>query len=175
MKNSTKIVLAALAGAVLVSTVACTTTTKTAAQPVTPASSPIPITSTSARNPWADNCTLTYSATNNDATCTITVPSTQEIVIQMVSGQLLYPPPSQLSTKVSTTTGGNTALWYAVVPPITTPAGSDEYIWSTPVTLYADPGTSIVVTVKNISGALLSDPTGDGVTLVGYYVTSSSS
>jgi hypothetical protein len=173
MKNLTKIVLLALVGAMLIFTVACPTTAKVHA--LTPPSSPIPITSTSARNPWADNCTLSYSATNNDATCTITVPSTQEIVIQMVSAQLLYPPPSQLSTKVSTTTGGNTALWYTVLAPITTPAGSDEYVWSSPVTLYADPGTSIVVTVKNVSGALLSDPTGDGVTLVGYYVTSSAS
>ena len=173
MKFLTKIVLLALVGAVLVSTVSCPTTAKVHA--LTPTSSPIPITANSARTPWADNCTLTYSATNNDATCTITVPSTEEIVIQMVSGQLLYPPPSQLSTKVSTTTGGNTALWYTVLPPITTPAGSDEYIWSYPVTLYADPGTAIVVTVKNISGALLSAPSGDGVTLIGYYVTSSAS
>jgi hypothetical protein len=175
MKNLTKIVLLALVGAVLVSTVACTTTSKVSALPVTPAQSPIPITANSARNPWADSCTLSYSAANDDATCTISVPGTEEIVIQTVSGQQLRPAPSQLSTKVSTTSGGYPALWYTVPPPVSTPAGTDEYLWSSPVTLYADPGTSIVVTVTNITGSLLSAPSGNGVTLVGYYVTSSAS
>jgi hypothetical protein len=175
MKNLTRIVLIVLVGAVLVSTVACPSTSKVQALPVPPAQSPIPITSTSARNPWADSCTLSYTTVSNAATCTITVPSTEEIVIQTVSGQLLYPAPSQLSTKVTTTAGGNTSLWYTALAPMTTPAGSDEYLWSSPVTLYADPGTSIVVTVTNISGSLSSAPAGNGVTLVGYYVTSSSS
>jgi hypothetical protein len=59
--------------------------------------------------------------------------------------------------------------------PVTTAAGADEYVWSSPVTLYADPGTSIVVTVTNITGSLSAAPAGNGVTLVGYYVTSSAS
>jgi len=173
MKNLTKIVLLALAGAMVVSTVACPTTSKVHA--LTPAQSPIPITANSARNPWADSCTLSYSATNDDATCTIPVPGTEEIVIQTVSGQQLRPAPSQLTTKVSTTSGGNPALWYTIPTPVSTPAGSDEYLWSSPVTLYADPGSSIVVTVTNITGSLSSAPAGNGVTLVGYYVTSSAS
>ena len=175
MKNLTRIVLIVLVGAVLVSTVACPSTSKVQALPVPPAQSPIPITSTSARNPWADSCTLSYSATNDDATCTIPVPGTEEIVIQTVSGQQLRPAPSQLTTKVSTTSGGNPALWYTIPTPVSTPAGSDEYLWSSPVTLYADPGSSIVVTVTNITGSLSSAPAGNGVTLVGYYVTSSAS
>lgn len=175
MKNLTRIALIALVGAVLVSTVACHTTSKASATPVTPAEAPIPITSTSARNPWAGTCTLAYSGSNDEATCTITVPSTEEIVIQTVSGQQLRPAPSQLTTKVSTTSGGNPALWYTIPTPVSTPAGSDEYLWSSPVTLYADPGSSIVITVTNISGTLGSVPAGNGVTLVGYYVTSSSS
>ena len=175
MKNLTRIALIALVGAVLVSTVACHTTSKASATPVTPAEAPIPITSTSARNPWADSCTLSYTTVSNAATCTITVPSTEEIVIQTVSGQLLRPSPSQLSTKVSTTSGGSTALWNTLPTPVTTAAGADDYIWSSPVTLYADPGSSIVITVTNISGTLGSVPAGNGVTLVGYYVTSSSS
>ncbi|MGA2074414.1 MAG: hypothetical protein ABSH52_13010 [Terriglobia bacterium] len=175
MKNLTRIALIALVGAVLVSTVACHTTSKASATPVTPAEAPIPITSTSARNPWAGTCTLAYSGSNDEATCTITVPSTEEIVIQTVSGQLLRPSPSQLSTKVSTTSGGSTALWNTLPTPVTTAAGADDYIWSSPVTLYADPGSSIVITVTNISGTLGSVPAGNGVTLVGYYVTSSSS
>ena len=175
MKNLTKIVLIGLVGAVLVSTVACPTTSKVTALPVTPAQSPIPITANSARNPWAGSCTLAYSASNDDATCTITVPDTEEIVIQTISGQQLRPAPSQLSTKVSTTSGGYTAFWYTVAPPVTTAAGTDEYLWSSPTTLYADPGSSIVITVTNISGSLLSVPAGNGVTLLGYYVTSSSS
>jgi hypothetical protein len=175
MKNLTRIVLIALVGAVLVSTVACSTTANVHALPVTPAQSPIPITANSARNPWADSCTLSYSASNDDATCTIPVPSTEEIVIQTVSGQQLRPAPSQLSTKVSTTSGGTPALWYTMPTPVSTPVGSDEYLWSSPVTLYADPGSSIVVTVTNITGSLLSVPAGNGVTLVGYYVTSPAS
>ena len=175
MKNLTRVVLIVLVGAVLVFTVACSTTSKSQAQPVTPASSPIPITSTSSRNPWADTCTFTYTTTNDEATCTIAVPSTEEIVIQTISGQQIRSAPSQLSTKVSTTSGGNPAYWYTVTPPVTNAAGADEYLWSSPVTLYADPGTSIVVTVTNISGGLLSVPVGNGITLVGYYVTSSSS
>jgi hypothetical protein len=62
-----------------------------------------------------------------------------------------------------------------VSAPTTNAAGTDEYLWSFPVTLYADPGTSIVVTVTNITGSLLAVPAGNGVTLVGYYVTSSTS
>ena len=175
MKNLDRIVLIALAGAVLVSTVSCQTTSKVHAQPVTPASSPIPITASSARNPWAETCAFSYSATNDEATCTITAPGTEEIVIQTVSGQQLRSAPSQLTTKVSTTSGGSTALWYTVSAPTTNAAGTDEYLWSFPVTLYADPGTSIVVTVTNITGSLLAVPAGNGVTLVGYYVTSSTS
>jgi hypothetical protein len=175
MKNLIRIVLIALVGAVLVSTVACKTTTKGHAQPVTPAQSPIPITASSARNPWADSCTLSYSAANDDATCTISVPETEEIVIQTISGQQLRPAPSQLSTKVSITSGGYPAFWYIMPPPVTTAVGSDEYQWSSPVTLYADPGSSIVVTVTNLTGALSSAPSGNGITLVGYYVTSSAS
>jgi hypothetical protein len=175
MKSLTRIVLIALVGAVLVSTVACPTTSKVHALPVTPASSPIPITANSARNPWADSCTLSYSTSNDAATCTITVPSTEEIVIQTVSGQQLRPAPSQLSTKVSTTSGGSPAFWYTLPTPVSTTIGTDEYLWSSPVTLYADPGSSIVVTVTNITGALLSVPAGNGVTLVGYYVTSPAS
>ena len=175
MNNLIRIVLIALVGAVLVSSVACPGTSKVHALPVPPASSPIPITSTSARNPWADTCTLAYSASNDEATCTITVPSTEEIVIQTVSGQQLRPAPSQLSTKVSTTSGGYAAVWYNMPAPVTTPAGSDEYVWSSPVTLYADPGSSIVVTVTNVTTSLLSAPAGNGVTLVGYTVTNPSS
>jgi len=175
MKNLTRIVLIALVGAVLVSTVACPSTANVHAVPVTTAQAPIPITSTSARNPWADSCTLSYSASNDEATCTITVPGTEEIVIQTVSGQQLRPAPSQLSTKVSTTSGGYTAFWYTVTPPVANAAGTDEYLWSSPVTLYADPGSSIVVTVTNVTGSLLSVPGGNGVTLVGYYVTASAS
>jgi len=175
MKNLTRIVLIVLVGAVLVSTVACPSTSKVQALPVPPAQSPIPITSTSARNPWADSCTLSYSASNDEATCTITVPGTEEIVIQTVSGQQIRPAPSQLSTKVSTTSGGSPALWYTMSTPVTTAAGTDEYQWSSPVTLYADPGSSIVVTVTNVTGSLLSVPGGNGVTLVGYYVTASAS
>jgi hypothetical protein len=175
MKNLTRIVLIALVGAVLVSTVACPSTSKVQALPVTPAQPPIPITSTSARNPWADSCTLSYSATNDDATCTIPVPGTEEIVIQTVSGQQLCPSPSQLSTTVSITSGGYPAFWYITPPPVTTPAKTDEYLWSSPVTLYADPGISIGVTVTNVSGGLLSAAAGNGVTSVGYYVTSPAS
>ena len=175
MKNLTKIVLLALAGAVLVFTVACPSTGNVHALPLPPASSPIPITANSARTPWADSCTLSYSSTNNDATCTISVPETEEIVIQTISGQQLRPAPSQLSTKVSITSGGYPAFWYIMPPPVTTAVGSDEYQWSSPVTLYADPGSSIVVTVTNLTGALSSAPSGNGITLVGYYVTSSAS
>jgi hypothetical protein len=175
MKNLARIVLIALAGAVLVFTVSCHTTSKGHAEPVTSASSPIPITASSARNPWAETCTFSYTAVTDAATCTITVPDTEEIVIQTISGQQLRAAPSQLSTKVSTTSGGATALWYTVVAPVTNAAGSDEYLWSYPVTLYADSGSSIVVTVTNISGSLLAVPAGNGITLVGYYVTSSTS
>ena len=175
MKNLSRIVLIALVGAVLVSTVACPSTANVQAKPVTPAQSPIPITSSSARNPWAESCTLSYSASNDEATCTISVPDTEEIVIQTVSGQQLISGASQLSTKVSTTSGGGTALWYILPTPVNTPTGADEYQWSSPVTLYADPGSSIVVTVTNVTGSLLSVPAGNGITLVGYYVTAPAS
>jgi hypothetical protein len=176
MKNLARIALMALVGAVLASTVACRTTSKaSAAPPPTTAEAPIPITSTAARNPWAGTCTLAYSGSNDEATCAITVPSTEEIVIQTVSGQELRPSPSQLSTKVSTTSGGSLALWYNLPTPVTAADGADDYVWSSPVTLYADPGTSIIITVTNITGTLGAAPAGNGVTLVGYYVTSSSS
>lgn len=177
MKNLTRIVLLTLAGALLGSTVACETSSKGHAQPVTPSSpsSPIPITSTSTRNPWAATCTLSYTTSNDYASCSISVPDTEEIVIQTISGQQLRPAPSQLSTGVATTSGGYPAYWYITPPPTTTAAGSDEYEWSSPVTLYADPGSSITITVSNVSGGLGSVPSGNGITLVGYYVTSSSS
>ena len=173
MRNSTRLVLMALAGAMLVSTVACITTTKAPAHPS--AQAPISITASSTLNPWADSCTLSYSTATDSATCTISVPDNEEIVIQTISGQELRPAPSQLSTKVSTTSGGYPAFWYNLPTPVSTPAGVDEYLWSSPVTLYADPGSSIVVTVTNVTGTLLAAPGGNGITLVGYYVTSSAS
>jgi hypothetical protein len=103
------------------------------------------------------------------------VPDNEEIVIKTISGQELRPAPSQLSTKVSAVSGGYSAYWYNVPAALTTTAGTDEYLWSAPVTLYADPGSSITITVINVTGALLSVPAGNGITLVGYYVTSSAS
>jgi hypothetical protein len=169
MKNSTKIVLAALAAIVLVSTFAFLTRRRTHAL----AAGPVPIPYNGARYPWTSYCApLSPSPATYNASCTFTAPSGGELVIQMISGYQIAPVPTRLQAQVSTQVApaiGPTINWFTMLSPVDI-QGSDYYYWSYPVTLYADPGTTITVTLVNQNGHPITTLNAR-VTMTGYYVT----
>jgi archaellin len=169
MKNSTKMVLVALAAIVLVSTVAILTPRATHVL----AAGPTTITYNMPRKPWTSYCAPPAAPPNIYYTsCTITAPSGGELVIQMISGYQIAPVPTRLQAQVSTQVApaiGPTINWFTMLSPVDI-QGSDYYYWSYPVTLYADPGTTITVTLVNQNGHPLTTLNAR-VAMTGYYVT----
>ena len=172
MKNSTKIVLVALAAIMLVSTVAVLTRRATHVL----ASGPVSIPYNSTRTPWTSYCAPPAAPPNIYYTsCTMTAPSGGELVIQMISGLQITPAPTRLQARVDTSLG--VLVWTTLLAPVNLPgvgSNNDYYFWSYPVSLYADPGTTITVTLVNENGRPLTTLEAR-VTLVGYYVTAPTS
>jgi hypothetical protein len=147
MKNSTKIVLVALAAIVLVSAVLVVIAPAVHAGSATPVlSEPYP------RYPWAASCTPISPGTPLAYTlsCTVEVPPRYEVVIQTISitGPSLANPYPPILGSVTTTTGGQSALWQGSPPTGPLPlVGGSIAEWSASTTLYGDPGTLITCTL----------------------------
>ncbi|MGO8734794.1 MAG: hypothetical protein ACLQVM_18615 [Terriglobia bacterium] len=126
MKNSTKMVLVALAAIVLLSTVAILTPRATHVL----AAGPTTITYNMPRNPWTSYCAPPAAPPNIYYTsCTITAPSGGELVIQMISGYQIAPVPTRLQAQVSTQVApaiGPTINWFTILSPVDI-QGSDYY------------------------------------------------
>ena len=166
MKNSTKIVLVGLAAIVLVSTFAVLTPRTTDVL----ASGPVSIPYNSTRTPWTSYCAPPAAPPNIYYTsCTITAPSGGELVIQLISGFQIAPDPTLLTVGVATNLTAPVASWTTMLAPVDI-QGNDYYYWSYPVTLYANPGTTITVTLVNQNGHPLTTLNAR-VALTGYYVT----
>jgi len=166
MKNSTKIILVALAAIVLVSTFGVLTRRTTHVL----AAGPTTITYNTPRNPWASYCAPPAAAPNIYYTsCTIVAPSGGELVIQLISGFQIAPDPTLLTVGVTTNLTAPVPSWTTMLAPVDI-QGNDYYYWSYPVTLYANPGTTITVNLVNQNGHPLTT-LNSRVTLVGYYVT----
>jgi hypothetical protein len=169
MKNSTKIVLVALAAIALVSTVAVLIPRATHVLAATTT-----LSATSPRTPWANYCAPIEGVLETYvASCTITAPSGGELVIQMISGFQFAPLASHLTAQVLTVVRGsptaiNWTTWLARPVVIN---GHDLYDWSYPITLYADPGSTITVQLVNQTTQPLPLTSSNArITMVGYYV-----
>jgi hypothetical protein len=123
------------------------------------------------RNPWSQSCIANSDAAG--ASCTISVPSNQEITIQTVTfNGTTSPDHDHLVLLLETTAGGNDAQWNnqftrTVIP--ATGGNASVFFFSQALTLYADPGSTIYVNLQT-AGAN-KDGMGGVVTLVGYTVT----
>jgi hypothetical protein len=163
MKNSTKIVLVALAAIVLVSTVAVLTLRGTH---VLAASYAIP--PTALRTPWSATCTP-QTAGPGYSQCTITAPANAALVIQTISAFNMHAHNTRVMLVV-VTMGGNTPMpWYITTAPVHTSPGFYTYCWSELVTLYADPGSTITVSAYHEN----NPPYLPQITLAGYFVAPS--
>jgi len=128
----------------------------------------ISIPANAAHHPWTGNCSILPAANGNYASCVIPVPAGEEVVVEMVTTDLYLNGPSHLFTQVSPTIGGVTSYWISMQPPISV-NGVDYYRWSSPAAFYSDPGSSIVVLIRD-QGVKIKTLGGTGITLTGYWV-----
>ena len=162
MKNSTKIVLVALAAIVLVSTVAVLTLRGTHVLATTYVQ---PISPTALRTPWSATCTP-QTAGPGYSKCTIPAPANAALVIQSISALNTHAHNTRVMLVV-TTMGGNTLMpWCITTAPVHTSPGYYTYCWSELVMLYADPGSTITVNAYHEN----TPPYLPQITLVGYFV-----
>ena len=166
MKNLTRIVLLALAAAVLVLTVAVLTPRKAHATGMT--TDP-----TLPRTPWSGTCNLIpTSATSAAATCNITtVPSNAELVIQSeVFNAITSDADTPELPSITATTGGvGTEVWFASATSTSVLVDGKYVIHLTQaIPFYADAGSVI------LCGAIVphhGDFVSQTITLSGYYVS----
>lgn len=146
MKNSTKIVLVALAAIVLVTTVAVLA--PRAVHAVAVVATLVEDVDSPARHPWAATCSGALVENYYAQRCTVAVPAGYEYVIQTISisGPPYATPSPPIYAYVSTSVGGVTAWWQGISPTEALFQYEASYFiaeWTASTTLYADPGTSI--------------------------------
>jgi hypothetical protein len=163
MKNLTRIVLIALAAAVLVSTVAVLTRRAVHATSYT-------VDPTGLRTPWTANCALVSSDDSVVASCSVTAPKGAELVIQTVSFSVITTTPSTvLMESVVSTAHAGTDLWIGqTVSTADRVAGLYRSFNNASTTLYADPGTSVTCNLEEDTHVDFSSQ--QACYLSGYYV-----
>jgi hypothetical protein len=163
MKNSTKILLLALAAIVLVSTVAVLIPRAARAHE---GESTLVIADGYPRYPWVFSCQPNASGLNT-VECGTNAPAGAALVIQNVSiSAILSAPGAPVFIQVSTTVNGSPNVYNTTA----TPPATLVQLWaSTPLTIYADPKASIniLAVVPSSTFATSSDV---AIFLEGYYV-----
>jgi len=169
MKNSTKVVLVALAATGLVITVAVL-------RPRGVHALPTAVNPTSPRTPWSGSCTTSPTFEPLVATCNITtVPADAELVVTNISfSDTTSTPSATVCGFLYTTSGGLTDVdpWMNCsestreMIPFSSSAGQFGVFLTTPATFYVDPGAVIHFVVEAHHQANLVGT----VTVFGYYV-----